>query len=113
MGFNFVSTKNAFIVYTVYVSPVGLPNNVKVKMYLEQESVPNPSRMSFTLHVFSIEELLDLKGELPASRYQTIPNVAMRQYYSFTQNENDEKYTVTIPLGIESVTVVTDNATQA
>ena len=112
MGFNFIASKHAFIIFTMYVGAERLENNFRVRMYLEEENTLTPTKLTFVLNVFSIEELQDLSRELPSSRYHSIPYNTMRTFFSYNKNEEDANWTVSIPVGVEAVTV-SNNGTQA
>ena len=106
LGFNYVSHRAAFIIYTFYAYPFGLDSNYRVKLYLEQADTVNPVRHSFEGNVICIEKMVDLYGNIPVENpnYWVVPVEVMESFYSYTRNDEDDMFTVAIPLTIEDIT---------
>ena len=81
-------------------------------MYVEQTGTVNPVRQSFQGNVINIESMADLYGNIPQENpnYWIVPVEVMETFYTYTRNDEDEMFTVAIPLTIEEV-LKTDIAT--
>ena len=112
LGFSYISHRSAFIMYVFYAYPFGLDSNYRVKMYVEQTGTVNPVRQSFQGNVINIESMADLYGNIPQENpnYWIVPVEVMETFYTYTRNDEDEMFTVAIPLTIEEV-LKTDIAT--
>ena len=109
LSFSYSSVTEAFIIYVIVAASPAAATRYTAKMFVEEDG-PDPLRLSFYKKVVSIDNCLDLDGDLPDTSYLVMPRQQMRrfftikknQYSHFYPNENG-KWTVQLPVQLETI----------
>ena len=109
-SFTYVKSKLAFVAFIMMADTIDEAEQYKVRVFFEEKGVQHPVKISFDQQVISIEKVLNLDGYLPPSRYLIIQYANTPRFFRYAKNDDDEMYTVSIPVNIEKVMKVTPSA---
>ena len=117
VSFSYSATKDSFLIFIMLGDSVAEAEKYKAKIWIE--SPPNGSgeatnKMGFLLEVVSVEDIDDLDGDLPPSKYLEVPYEEMKKFFGITKNDDDPmfpdeigKWTVVVPVQVLDILNVT------